>query len=449
LALASYYKLNNLIVFIDLNRLGQSQPTYTDHNTKVMKDKCEAFGALSLVVEGNDVSDVIFSLQKAKESKDKPTVLVCKTYKGKNFGETIENKEDWHGKPLGTEANKVLEELKKKMKNADIKMVPECLPKTSVPKPTFAPAMLTEIPYKKGDKVATRNAYGKALANIGANKLIVALDADTKNSTMTIDFKKAYPDRFIECFIAEQNMVGMAVGLSSRGYCPFMATFSAFFSRAFDFIRMAAISMANIKLVGSHCGISIGQDGSSQMGLEDIAMMRAVHGSVVFYPTDAVSCANAIMLAANYNGVSYVRTTRQPTSVLYDSTEKFEVGKAKLHKMDGAKVTIVAAGVTFEEAKKASATVPMNIVDIFTVKPIDANTIYESAKLTKGVIICVEDHYTEGGIFSAVAEALADKQDVRIYSLAVTKMPRSGQPEELLDMFGISAKSILEKIKSI
>ena len=449
IATASVYKLDNLIIIIDLNRLGQSQPTNTDHNVKMMKEKCEAFGAMTLVVDGHDITDIIFNLEKAKECKDKPIALVCKTFKGKGFGDIIENKEDWHGKPLGTDAQKALEGIKVTMKNQDIKMIPESLLSNSAPIPSFTPVTVGALTNKKGEKVATRNAYGKMLAQIGSNKMVVELDADTKNSTMTIDFKKAHPEKFIECFIAEQNMIGMAVGISTRGYCPFLATFAAFLTRGYDFIRMAAISQANIKIIGSHCGISIGQDGSSQMALEDLSMMRAVSGSVVLYPTDAVSCANAVVLAANHHGIVYIRTTRQPTITVYDPTEKFEIGKSKLHKMAGAKVTVVAAGVTFEEAKKASLQVAMNIVDVFSVKPIDAKLIYESAKETNGVIICVEDHFPEGGIFGAVSEAMADKKGIRIFSLAVNALPWSGQPEELLDMFGISAKKIVEKIKSI
>lgn len=398
------HKLGNVTLIVDLNKYGQSEEAPHGHSEGKMKDKLAAFGAKVFTVDGHDVGKIVAALEKVRKSPDQPTAIVAKTMKGKYFTEKIENKPGWHGKPLqGEDAKNAIENIKKLMHAEDTKLEPVKPQKLTVkdPPPVFT---VPELAYKKGDKVATRNAYGTALVAIGKQSdKVVALDGDTKNSTMAIGFAEAYKERFAEAFIAEQNMVGAAVGMQARGFIPFASTFAAFHTRSFDFIRIGSISMANIKIVGSHAGIHIGQDGPSQMGLEDIAMMRCVPGSVVLYPSDAVSCENAVVLAANYKGIVYIRTTRGNTPVVYENGEKFEVGKSKVHRPGSGKgsVTVVAGGVTFHEAMKAQEELKdeVVVVDVFSVKPLDAETIYNCAKETGGRILTVEDHYKEGGIY--------------------------------------------------
>jgi transketolase len=302
--------------------------------------------------------------------------------------------------------------------------------------------------------VATREAYGAALAKIGADPRVVALDGDTKNSTFADKFFNAFPDRAFEGFIAEQNLVGTAVGLATRGKIPFASTFACFFARAYDHIRMAGISRANIKLCGSHAGISIGEDGPSQMALEDLAMMRAIAGCTVLYPSDAVCAERCVELAANNKGMFFIRTSRPKTPVLYGNDEAFKIGGSKILKSSVQdKVTVVAAGVTVFEALKAYETlkqqgVSIRVIDAYSVKPLDRQTILASAKDTNNTVITVEDHYPEGGLGDAVAAALAP-EGVKVHKLAVNDLPRSGTPDELMERFGISAKRIVEKVKSL
>ena len=364
----------------------------------------QSFGAKVFSVDGHDIGKIVGTLEKIKKSNDQLTAIVAKTLKGKYFLDKIEDKPDWHGKPLlGDDAKNTIESIKKLMKSEETKMEP-IKPEKLVTKPEIPNIAVPTLSYKKGDKVATRNAYGTALTSIGkVCDRIVALDGDTKNSTMTLGFSKECKERYAEGYIAEQNMIGAAVGMQARGFIPFTATFAAFHTRSFDFIRMAAISMANIKIVGSHAGIHIGQDGPSQMGLEDFAMMRSIPGSVVLYPSDAVSCENAVVLAANHKGIAYIRTTRANTPVIYDNSEKFEIGKSKVHKCPSGKpiVTVVAGGITFHEALKAQSELKdegIIVVDVFSLKPLDSETIYNCAKDTNGKILTVEDHYKEGGI---------------------------------------------------
>ena len=352
------YKLDNLTLIVDMNRLGQSQEAPHGHDVKTMQKKIAAFGAQVYVVDGHDLSDVIDALEKLQKVTGQPSVIVAKTFKGKDFTEVVEDQLGWHGVALqGEQAKKTLEHLHSLIKNEESKMEPAKPPGLKA-KAVAGPIVLRPPPYKKGDKVATRNAYGASVKALGeVCPQVVCLDGDTKNSTMAIDFAKAYGERFVECYIAEQNMVGIAVGMQTRGYIPFVSTFAAFHTRGYDFIRMAAVSMANLKIVGSHSGIHIGQDGPSQMGLEDLAMMRAVPGSVVFYPSDAVSCERAVELAANYKGIVYVRTTRGATPVIYENGERFEIGKCKVHKGASTtpnKVTVVAGGITFHEGTHIS-----------------------------------------------------------------------------------------------
>lgn len=398
------HKLGNVTLIVDLNKYGQSEEAPHGHDDGKMKDKLSAFGAKVFSVPGHDMGKITAILEKIRKSPDQLTAIVAKTMKGKYFTEKIENKPGWHGKPLlGEDAKAAIENIKKLMHSEDAKLEPAKPSRLTVkdPLPTFS---VPELAYKRGDKVATRNAYGTALKAIGKQSdKVVALDGDTKNSTMSIGFAEEYKERFAEAFIAEQNMIGAAVGMQARGFIPFASTFAAFHTRSFDFIRMAPISMANIKIVGSHAGIHIGQDGPSQMGLEDIAMMRCVPGSVVMYPSDAVSCENSVVLAANHKGIVYIRTTRGNTAVIYENGEKFEIGKCKVHRPAGGQgvVTVVAGGVTLHEALKAQEELKEGIVvvDVFSVKPLDAETIYNCARETAGRILTVEDHYKEGGIF--------------------------------------------------
>jgi transketolase len=405
LLFAYKHKLGNLTLIVDMNKYGQSEEAPHGDNYTKMADKITAFGAKTFTIPGHDMGKIVTTLEKVCKFPDQVTAIVIKTMKGKYFTEKIENKPGWHGKPLtGEDAKAAIENIKKFMHSEEVKLEPSKPPKLIVKDP-LAVFTIPELPYKKGDKVATRNAYGTALKAIGKqSEKVVALDGDTKNSTMSIGFAEEFKERFAEAFIAEQNMIGAAVGMQTRGYIPFASTFAAFHTRSFDFIRMAAVSMANIKIVGSHAGIHIGQDGPSQMGLEDIAMMRCVPGSVVLYPSDAVSCENSVVLAANHKGIVYIRTTRGNTPVVYDDIEKFEIGKCKVHRPTSGKatVTVVSAGITFHEAMKAQEELKdesIIVIDIFSVKPLDVETIYNCAKESNGRVLTVEDHYKEGGIY--------------------------------------------------
>ena len=398
------HKLGNLTLIVDMNKFGQSEeaPHGDDHAT--MKKKLESFKAKVFVVVDHDIGKLVDTLGRVRNFSDQVTAIIVKTLKGKSFGDNIEDKPNWHGKALtGEDAKTVVESLKKTLQSEETKLEP-LKPSELVVKEPLPTLKFPTLNYNKGEKVATRSAYGTALKAIGIqSNRIMAIDADTKNSTMTIDFAQECKERYAEGFIAEQNMIGVAVGVQARGYIPFASTFAVFHTRAFDFIRMAAISMANIKLVGSHAGVHIGQDGPSQMGLEDLAMMRSIPGSVIFYPSDAVSCEKSVVLAANHKGIVYIRTTRGNTPVVYANEETFEIGKCKVHKAgDKPAVTVVAAGITFHEALKAQEELKeegITVIDLFSVKPLDADTIYKCAKASNGKILTVEDHFKEGGIY--------------------------------------------------
>jgi len=451
---ASYYRLNNLTAIVDINRLGQSQPTMLQHDIDTYKKRFAAFGWRVLPIDGHDMAQIVSALRKARRSKDAPTVILAKTFKGRGIS-FVEDKEGWHGRPLkkGEEHDKAVAELQAQLTGATgakVRRVPR-----EKPIELHKPVPIEPPNYKLGDSVATREAYGTALVKIGAvDPRIVALDGDTKNSTFSERFLKSYPDRFFEGFIAEQNMVGTAVGLASRGKVPFASTFACFLERACDQIRMAAISLANIKLVGSHAGVSIGEDGPSQMALEDIAMFRAMADCVVLYPCDAVSTERAVELAANHLGMVFIRTSRPKTPVTYDNHHEFSLGKANLLRhSDNDKVTVVGAGVTVFEALKAydqlkAQGVMIRVIDIFSVKPIDKALLIESAKRTNNTIVTVEDHYIEGGIGDAVAAAVSP-EGVRVHKLAVHELPRSGKPEELMHAYGLSAARIADKVRSL
>ncbi|XP_025198081.1 transketolase-like protein 2 [Melanaphis sacchari] len=451
---ASSYNLDNLVVIFDINRLGQSGPTPLQHDMEVYRQRLTAFGLNAIVVDGHDIEELTKAFHEASITKGKPTAILAKTYKGKGFT-NIEDAEKWHGTPLNDKTVKVLEEINGQIRN---KKMPINIPKpiSDVPAINITNVHLSSQPnYTLGEKIATRVAYGTALAKIAENNnRVIALDADTKNSTFSDKIKVKYPERHIECFIAEQNMVGVAIGAACRDRTiAFVSTFATFFTRAFDQIRMGAISQTNVNFVGSHCGISIGEDGPSQMGLEDIALFRSIPGSTVFYPADAVSCERSIELAANTKGVCFVRTSRPATAVIYKNDEVFEVGKAKVIKSSPSdKVLIIGAGVTLYEALNAAedlekSGISVRVIDPFTIKPLDAATIINNAKECGGKIITVEDHYSEGGLGEAVLSAVAEERDIVVRKLAVTDIPRSGPANVLLDLFGISAKNVVAAVK--
>jgi transketolase len=459
LAFASHYKLDNLVAIFDVNRLGQSEPTALQHHTEVYQKRLEAFGWETHVVDGHDVEKLCKVLHTAATTSGKPTAIVAKTFKGRGIV-GIEDQDNWHGKPLGDKADKAIEQITSLIKNPDHhKIVPQSPVKDApVLNVDFTKISLSEPPaYKLGEKVATRLAYGTALVKIGTNcDRVVALDGDVKNSTYSEKFKKSFPDRFVECFIAEQNMVSVAIGCGTRHRTiPFCSTFATFYTRAFDQLRMGAISMANIKCCGSHAGCSIGEDGPSQMGLEDIALFRTLPGSTVFYPSDAVSTERAVELAARTEGICFIRTTRANTPVYYSNDERFEVGHGKVVKHSANdKVLIIGAGITLVEAIKAAETLAQSgiqacVVDPFTIKPIDKKLLIEHAIRVGGKVVTVEDHYPEGGIGEAVASALSDTPNVSIKRLAVNALPRSGTPEGLMERFGISSGHIVAAVQEI
>ncbi|CAJ0927492.1 unnamed protein product [Ranitomeya imitator] len=455
MAFASHYKLDNLVAIFDVNRLGQSEAAPLQHQTDVYRKRCEAFGWNTYVVDGHSVEELCCALWQAANVKDKPTAIIAKTYKGKGIS-GVENQDNWHGKPMPKDkVESIIKEIQDNIQTN--KSLTPAAPVKDAPEVTIADIKMPTPPsYKVGDKIATRKAYGLALAKLGhANNRVVALDGDTKNSTFSDIFKNEHPDRFIECFIAEQNMVSVAMGCATRNRTvAFASTFAAFLSRAYDHIRMGAISQSNVNLCGSHCGVSIGEDGPSQMALEDLAMFRAIPSCTIFYPSDGVSTEYAVTLAANTPGICFIRTSRPDTAIIYSAEEKFEIGQAKVvRQSETDRVTVIGAGVTLHEAlaaadELAKQGINIRVIDPFTIKPLDAATIISSGRATGGHIITVEDHYKEGGIGDAVTAAVAGEPGFVIQSLAVKGVPRSGKPTELLEMFGISAKCIVEAVKA-
>lgn len=450
LEIAAYYKLDNLIGIMDVNGLGQRGETMYGHDLAVYEKRVASFGWEPFVIDGHSMPEILSAYEKALKVEGKPSMVIAKTIKGKGIS-FVEGKNGWHGKALSKEeAERALREIGPVDKSllGVISMPDDLRPGKSTA------GKAGDISYKSGDSVATRRAYGNALVRIFPRFPDMAvLDGEVSNSTYSEIFKAAHPERFFEMFIAEQNMVGAALGLSCRGKIPFVSTFAAFFTRAFDQIRMSRYSEANIKFSGSHAGVSIGEDGSSQMGLEDIAMFRTLLNGVVLYPSDAVSTERMVEEAAGYKGMVYIRTTRKDTPVIYDNNEAFPIGGSKtLRKGGNDAVTVVAAGITLHEALSAydelkKEGIFIRVVDLYSIKPLDIDSLYDSANVTKAVIT-VEDHYAEGGIGEAVSSALAG-HPVQVYSLAVRKMPKSGKPGELLDYEGISKKAIIEKVKEI
>ncbi|MDE0465600.1 MAG: transketolase [Candidatus Poribacteria bacterium] len=456
-ALASHYELNNLIGIVDVNALGQSQRTMYTFDVDTYCQRFEAFGWQAIGIDGHDFDEILPALEQAKASTEKPTMIIAKTFKGKGVS-FLENADNWHGKALaqGEELDKALAELGPL--SADEGTSPlqiESPNATSVSENGSAVTECEPPDYPPDEDVATRSGYGTGLAKLGSvNPDVVALDGDTKNSTYAEQFMELHPNRYFEMFIAEQNLVGAGIGLAKRGKIPFVSTFAAFLSRAYDQIRMSAISQANIKYAGSHCGVSIGEDGPSQMGLEDVAMFRAIPGAVVLYPSDAIAAERLVAEAAAHEGIVYLRTSRPKTAILYDAAESFPIGGCKVVRESSEdKVTVVAAGVALHEALKAHEIlaqdgIAIRVIDLYSIKPIDAEALQKAASETNNTLITVEDHYPEGGLGDAVLEAVATK-GIYVHKLAVTGMPRSGKPEELLEYHGISANAIVQKVKEL
>jgi len=456
---AGHYKLDNLCAITDVNALGQSQATQWGHDMEQFARRWRAFGWEALVVDGHDLGAILDAFTAARATTGRPTMILARTIKGKGISFT-EGLNGWHGRPLkkGEEADKAIRELEGQLVTLPAPVDSTTLiarPAGSEPVSTSSRPSLPPPDYKIGDSVATREAYGSALVRLGrADDRIVAIDADVENSTYSEKFSKVFPDRSYEMFIAEQAMLGVAMGLASRRAIPFASTFACFLSRAYDFIRMASISHLDIKLAGSHAGISIGEDGPSQMALEDLAMMRAEPNLTVVYPCDAVSTERLVELIAYHKGPAYIRTTRPKTPVLYAPDEPFELGGSKILRQSANDVaTVVAAGITVYEALKAfdrlaADGMALRVIDAYSIQPIDARTLRESARQTAGRVVTVEDHYVNGGLADAVAEAIAPDGYV-VRRLAVREIPRSGKSEQLMDRYGISARHIVAAVKDM
>jgi transketolase len=451
-SLASVQKLNNLIAVVDVNRLGQSQATALGHDFVTYRKRFEAFGWRVEDIDGHDLEEILEVLS-GIGLDEKPLCILAKTYKGAGVS-FLQDLEGWHGKPLSKdEAARAIAELQPSSKSAA--GVPIAAPVALLAPKNDAPAAYPVLNYKPGDSVATREAYGNAITRIGeVDSRVVAMDGDTKNSTFAEKFFKKFPERFTECYIAEQTLVAVAVGFGTRGKVPFASTFACFLSRAYDQIRVAGISQANLKLAGSHVGVSIGEDGPSQMGLEDLAMMRAIAGSVVLYPSDAVSTEKLVEQMALAKGICYLRTSRPKTPVLYKNDEAFPIGGAKVLRQSASdKATVVAAGVTLHEALKAADAlakegVGITVIDAYSVKPLGKDVIKAAAQKTNNTVITVEDHYPEGGLGDAVAGELS-ADGIKVHKLAVRELPRSGKAGELLAKFGINADAIVAKVRSL
>ena len=448
---AWHEKLDNLVAIIDVNRLGQRGETMHGWDLDSYAKRAEAFGWHAIEIDGHDVEAIDQAYREAEATTGLPTVIVAKTIKGKGV-KAVENKEGFHGKALD-DPEEAIEEL------GGIRNIEIDVAKPEGERPNVPPSggRTVELPaYEVGDEVATRKAYGDALKALGdAREDVVALDGEVSNSTYAEIFRDAHPERYFEMYIAEQQMVAAAVGIQVRHWKPFASSFAAFFSRAYDFVRMAAISRANIKLCGSHAGVSIGEDGPSQMALEDLAAFRAVHGSTVLYPSDANQTAQLVEAMADLDGIVFLRTTRANTPVLYEPGEKFPVGGARVvRSSDDDDVTLIGAGITLHEALKAADAlsgqgVSARVIDLYSVKPIDGETLRAAAEAT-GLFVVAEDHWPEGGLAEAVLSVFADSDErPRVEHLAVREMPGSGKPAELLAAAGIDAEHIASAARKL
>jgi transketolase len=445
---AAFGGLDNLTAIIDVNRLGQRGETMHGWDLDSYANRAKAFGWHAIEIDGHDLAAIDRAYEEATKTTGQPTVIVAKTIKGKGVPE-VEDKPGWHGKALD-DPDHAIEELGG-VRNIKVDVAK---PEADAQPHEFETGPLELPVYELGDEVATRKAYGEALAAVGsADGLVVALDGEVSNSTFAEIFAAAHPERYFEMYIAEQQMAAAAVGIQVRGWKPFASTFAAFWSRAYDFVRMAAISRANIRLCGSHAGVSIGEDGPSQMALEDLAAFRAVHGSTVLYPSDGNSTAKLVAEMAEREGIVFLRTTRGATPVLYGADEEFPIGGSKVVR-DGDDVTLVGAGITLHEALKAAHTlaeegVSARVIDLYSVKPIDADTLRGAAEATSG-IVTVEDHWPEGGIGEAVLSVFAETEEgPRVVRLAVSDIPGSGKPDELIAAAGIDAEHIVAAARKL
>lgn len=453
---ASYHELNNLVAILDINRLAQSGETMFGHHMEKYIDRFKGFGFEVISINGHNLEEIVAAFEKAvNNTTQKPIAIVAETIKGRGIS-FLEDKEGWHGKALKKdELQKALAELGNIDDN--LRFTFKKPRQLQLPKEDFEPIAI-EMSFEKNKEYATREVFGEALTKAGEkNKDIYALDADVKNSTFTLDYLKAFPERFVECYIAEQNMVSVATGLSRLGKIPFVATFGAFLVRAADQIRMARVSQANIKFVGSHVGVSIGEDGPSQMALEDIALFGALPDTVIFQPADAMSTVKLTSLMAEHHGFVYMRTLRPKTPVLYDDTEEFAIGGSKILRQSTTDVlTIAATGITVFEALKAADElkaqgINVKVVDCYSINPIDKNTLLNCIQATKKkILITVEDHFAHGGMGDfATAAVVSDDIKIHVEKLAVTHISESGTKEQLLHDAGIDAASIVAKVNSL
>jgi transketolase len=463
--LASYYNLDHLTALIDVNRLGQTDQTLEGYHLEDFAQKFSAFGWQPFIIDGHDMAAIVTTLDAIK-SVQKPAVIIARTVKGYGV-ETVENKNGFHGRAFSKqELPAVLEQLQHRFVEDSYDSAyawqPPHVPDERVKKDdnngdrVLNDGRSVQPPYTKDQSVATRYAYGQALAALGCkHPALVSLDAEVKNSTFAQLFEQEHAERFFQCFVAEQNMVGMGVGFAARGKIPFLSTFACFFTRAFDQIRMASIGRSPLRLVGSHAGVSVGQDGPSQMGLEDIAMMNAVPHSVIVYPCDAVSTWKLVeQMVAYQDGISYMRTTRGATPVLYDTHEQFPLGRCKVVRQSEEDVIcVVAAGITlfealtaYEQLKKEG--IAIAVIDLYSIKPFDTTTVLRMARKAHKRLITVEDHYVQGGIGQIVAAALCNA-GIQIELLAVTKLPCSGTAQALMAYEAINAAAIIKKVKAM
>ncbi|CAB1432090.1 unnamed protein product [Pleuronectes platessa] len=529
MSFASHYKLDNLVAILDINRLGQSDAAPLQHHVDKYQKRCEAFGWHSIIVDGHSVEELCKALS---QPRHQPTAIIAKTIKGKGIP-AAEDKLGWHAKPLPKDmADMVMKDLQSRIMNSSKHLYPPSPMEDSPPVSLRNMRMPSAPTYKAGEKIATRKAYGMALTKLGRyNERFVVLDGDTNNLTYSEIFKNEYPNRFVECYIAQQNMVSVAMGCAARERnVVFASTLASFFTRAYDQLRMAAISESNINLCGSHCGLSTGEEGPSLMGLEDMAMFRALPTATIFYPCDGVSTEKAVELAATTKGVCYIRTSRQDSAIIYNSNEEFHVGQAKLWRSGGRagrpqingsitgslslptkvsvflvktlnlkivpdgcfdgrvvhqnkddQVTVVAAGVTLHEALAAAEhlkkeRISVRVIDPFTIKPLDAKTIIDHTRATRGRVLTVEDHYYEDnpdsrglkrvgmgdsmdltgqrifancGLGEAVCSAMVNESGFNLQRLAVSHVPRSGKPQELLKIYGIDRDAIAQAVRKM
>ena len=448
--IAAHYKLDNLVGIVDVNRLGQRGETMYGWDTEAYAKRVGSFGWETVTIDGHSFDEILPAFRTARDVKEKPVMIIARTIKGKGVP-AIENQNGWHGKALKKED---VDEALRLLQPLDIGVRGRMARPQDLKPDRVSPGDAAPLAYKRGEEVATRRAYGNALKRLyPAFPDMVVLDGEVSNSTYAEVFEEAFPDRYFEMYIAEQNMAGVAVGLSARGKVPFVSTFAAFLSRAYDQIRMGQYSEANIKFCGSHAGVSIGEDGPSQMGLEDIAMFRSIIDSVLFYPSDAVSTERLVEQAARLRGIVYIRTSRGTTPVIYDPTEEFPIGGNKVvRKDDKDSVAVVTAGITLFEAlgayeELAKQKIAIRVIDLYSVKPIDEALLKESLGPAK-VVLTVEDHHPEGGLGEAVRTRL-EGSGIPVHSLAVTKLPRSGKPGELLDFEEISKGAIIRKVKEL